>query len=122
MPVTFLQNINGQNFEFLYHLNRCGKQLILLPQVMFCLRQFSEIIEELCQKRWIDYIRKNSSNAAILNQLPNLEQFMFEPSRNQLNAVANVLVELQDCCQRHSKIDPFYLTNGKVKLTPLISY
>ena len=26
------------------------------------------------------------------------------------------------CCQRHSKIDPFYLTNGKVKLTPLISY
>ena len=97
MPVTFLQNINGQNFEFLYQLASCGKQLILLPQVMFCLRQFSEIIEELCQKRWIDYIRKNSSNASILNQLPNLEQFMFEPSRNQLNAVANVLVDLQDC-------------------------
>ena len=38
-----------------------------------------------------------SSNAPILNQLPNLEQFMFELSRNQLNAVANVLVELQDC-------------------------
>ncbi|MGE8648443.1 MAG: HNH endonuclease domain-containing protein [Acinetobacter sp.] len=97
MPVRFLQNINSQNFEFLYQLNHCGKQLILLPQVMYCLRQFSEIIEELCQKRWIDYIRKNSSNAPILNQLPNLEQFMFEPSRNQLNAVANVLVELQDC-------------------------
>ncbi len=97
MPVRYLQNINGQNFEFLYQLDRCGKQLILLPQVMFCLRQFSEIIEELCQKRWIDYIRKNSTNAPILNQLPNLEQFMFEPSRNQLNAVANVLVELQDC-------------------------
>lgn len=97
MPVRYLQNINGQNFEFLYQLDRCGKQLILLPQVMFCLRQFSEIIEELCQKRWIDYIRKNSSNAPILNQLPNLEQFMFEPSRNQLNAVANVLVELQNC-------------------------
>lgn len=97
MPVRYLQNINGQNFEFLYRLDQCGKQLILLPQVMYCLRQFSEIIEELCQKRWIDYIRKNSSNAPILNQLPNLEQFMFEPSRNQLNAVAYVLVELQDC-------------------------
>ena len=97
MPVRYLQNINGQNFEFLYQLDRCDKQLILLPQVMFCLRQFSEIIEELCQKRWIDYIRKNSSNASILNQLPNLEQFMFEPSRNQLNAVSTVLVELQDC-------------------------
>lgn len=64
---------------------------------MYCLRQFSEIIEELCQKRWIDYIRKNSSNAPILNQLSNLEQFMFEPNRKQLNAVANVLVELQEC-------------------------
>ena len=97
MPVRYLQNMNGQNFEFLFLLDQCRKQLILLPQVMFCLRQFSEIIEELCQKRWIDYIRKNSTNAPILNKLPNLEQFMFEPSRNQLNAVANVLVELQDC-------------------------
>lgn len=44
-----------------------------------------------------DYIRKNSTNAPVLNQLPNLEQFMFEPNRNQLNAVANVLVELQEC-------------------------
>ncbi|HRO79433.1 MAG TPA: HNH endonuclease domain-containing protein [Acinetobacter towneri] len=97
MPVRYLQNINGQNFEFLYRLEYSNKQLTLLPQVMYCLRQFSEIIEELCQKRWIDYIRKNSSNAPILNKLPNLEQFMFEPSRNQLNAVANVLVELQEC-------------------------
>lgn len=111
MPVRYLQNINGQNFEFLYQLDRCGKQLILLPQVMFCLRQFSEIIEELCQKRWIDYIRKNSSNASILNQLPNLEQFMFEPNRNQLNAVANVLVELQECkcfyCNKPVKKDNY---------------
>lgn len=97
MPVRYLQNINGQNFEFLYRLEYSNKQLTLLPQVMYCLRQFSEIIEELCQKRWIDYIRKNSTNAPILNKLPNLEQFMFEPSRNQLNAVANVLVELQEC-------------------------
>mgnify|MGYP002718206897 CR=1 FL=1 len=97
MPVVYLQNLNGQAVEFLYHLQDCKQSLKLLPKVMYCLRQFSEIIEELCQKRWIDYIRKNSSNAPILNQLPNLEQFMFEPSRNQLNAVANVLVELQDC-------------------------
>ena len=97
MPVRYLQNMNGQNFEFLYQFDQCGQQLSLLPQVMYCLRQFSEIIEELCQKRWIDYIRRNSTNAPILNQLPNLEQFMFEPSRNQLNAVASVLVELQEC-------------------------
>jgi hypothetical protein len=38
MPVRYLQNINGQNFEFIFQLNQCGKQLILLPQVMYCLR------------------------------------------------------------------------------------
>ena len=42
-------------------------------------------------------VSKNSSNAPILNKLPNLEQFMFEPNRNQLNAVARVLEELQQC-------------------------
>lgn len=111
MPVRYLQNCKSQNFEFLYQNEQCGKQLILLPQVMYCLRQFSEIIEELCQKRWMDYIRKNSSNAPILNQLPNLEQFMFEPSRNQLNAVANVLVDLQECkcfyCNKLMKKDNY---------------
>src|SRR5690606_36710470 len=90
MPVRYLQNINGQNFEFLYQLDRCGKQLILMPQLMFCLRQFREIIEQLCQKRWIGYIRKNSSNASLMNHLTNLDQFMLEPSRNSVNAVANV--------------------------------
>ena len=33
MPVRYLQNINGQNFEFLYQLDRCGKQLILLNKI-----------------------------------------------------------------------------------------
>lgn len=33
-----------------------------------------------------------------------------------------ILTSIPLYCQRHSKIDPFYLTNGKVKLTPLISY
>ncbi len=36
------------------------------------------------------------------------------------NGHSESMVEL--ACQRHSKIDPFYLTNGEVKLTPLISY
>lgn len=97
MPVVYLQNVNGQTHEFLYHLQDSKQQLILLPQVMYCLRQFSEIIEELCQKQWIDYIRANRQNLVVLDGLPDLNQFMFAPSRSQLNAVANVLVELQEC-------------------------
>lgn len=96
MPVVYLQNVNGQTHEFLYRLQDSKQQLILLPQVMYCLRQFSEIIEELCQKRWIDYIRANRQNLVVLDGLPDLNQFMFAPSRSQLNVVANVLVDLQE--------------------------
>lgn len=77
MPVQYLQNIQGQSHEFLYRLDLCSHKLLLLPNMMFCLRQFSEIIEELCQKKWIDYILLNKNNLMISNGLPNLAEFMF---------------------------------------------
>ena len=97
MPVVYLQNINGQTFEFLYHLNDSKEALQLLPKVMYCLRQFSEIIEELCQKRWIDFVRLNKQNLLVLDGLPDLDEFMFAPSRSQLGQVANFLIDLQEC-------------------------
>ena len=107
MPVTYLQNLKGQNIEFLYSLEDSRKQLILLPNVMYCLRQFSEIIEELCQKKWVDFVRLNKSNLLVLDGLPDLATFMFEPSRNQLRQVGEFLVDLQECkcfyCQKPIK-------------------
>ncbi|MFW1960523.1 HNH endonuclease [Acinetobacter johnsonii] len=97
MPVVYLQNLNGQTFEFLYRLHESKKSLQLLPKVMYCLRQFSEIIEELCQKRWIDFVRLNKQNLVVLDGLPNLDEFMFAPSRSQLGQVANFLIDLQKC-------------------------
>ena len=97
MPVVYLQNLNGQTFEFLYHLNDSQESLQLLPKVMYCLRQFSEIIEELCQKRWIDFVRLNKQNLVVLDGLPDLDEFMFAPSRSQLGQVANFLIDLQEC-------------------------
>lgn len=107
MPVTYLQNLKGQNVEFLYRLEDSQKQLILLPNVMYCLRQFSEIIEELCQKKWVDFVRLNKGNLFVLDGLPDLATFMFEPSRNQLRQVGEFLVDLQECkcfyCQKPIK-------------------
>lgn len=97
MFITYLQNLKGQNIEFLYYLEDCHKQLTLLPKVMYCLRQFSEIIEELCQKKWVDFVRMNKSNLLVLDGLPDLATFMFEPSRNQLRQVGEFLVGLQEC-------------------------
>lgn len=107
MPVNYLQNLKGQNVEFLYRLEDSQKQLVLLPNVMYCLRQFSEIIEELCQKKWIDFVRLNKGNLLVLDRLPDLATFMFEPSRNQLRQVGEFLVDLQACrcfyCQKPIK-------------------
>ena len=97
MPVVYLQNLNGQTVEFLYCLEDSKQSLKLLPKVMYCLRQFSEIIEELCQKRWIDFVRLNKQNLAVLDGLPDLDEFMFAPSRNQLGQVADFLIDLQQC-------------------------
>ena len=95
MPVVYLQNLNGQTVEFLYCLEDSKQSLKLLPKVMYCLRQFSEIVEELCQKRWIDYVRLNKHNLIVLDGLPDLNEFMFAPSRNQLGRVADYLIDLQ---------------------------
>mgnify|MGYP003495101929 FL=1 len=89
MPVVYLQNLNGQTVEFLYCLEDSKQSLKLLPKVMYCLRQFSEIVEELCQKRWIDFVRLNKHNLVVLDGLPDLDEFMFAPSRNQLGRVAD---------------------------------
>ena len=97
MPVVYLQNLNGQTVEFLYCLEDSKQSLNLLPKVMYCLRQFSEIIEELCQKRWIDFVRLNKQNLVVLDGLPDLDEFMFAPSRNQLGQVADFLIDLQQC-------------------------
>lgn len=80
MPVVYLRNLNGQTMEFLYSFEDSKQSLKLFPKVMYCLRQFSEIIEELCQKRWIDFVRLNK-NLVVLDGLPDLDEFMFTPSR-----------------------------------------
>lgn len=96
MPVTYLQNINGQTIEFLYRLEETKTHLILLPKVMYNLRHFSEIIDELCQKHWIDFVRLNKHNHLVLDGLPDLDEFLFSPNRNQLSQVASFLEKLQN--------------------------
>ncbi len=97
MPVVYLQNLNGYTVEFLYVLEHSKRQLNLLPKVMYNLRHFSEIIDELCQKSWIDFVRLNKNNHVVLDGLPDLDEFLFAPSRNQLGHVANFLIDLQGC-------------------------
>ena len=51
----------------------------------------------MSQKRWIDFVRLNKQNLVVLAGLPDLDEFMFAPSRNQLGQVADFLIALQEC-------------------------
>lgn len=96
-PIQRLQVINSVSVEFLYHYNDCTKtEITLLPNVMYCLRTFNIIIEELCQKSWVDAVRLNKSNLHLLDTLPDLDSFLFETNRNLLNKAQPILMELQD--------------------------
>ena len=97
MPVVYLQNFNGYTVEFLYRLEESKTRLNLLPKVMYLLRNFSEIIDDLCQRHWIDFVRLNKQNLVVLDGLPDLDEFMFAPNRNQLAQVAAFLHDLQKC-------------------------
>lgn len=95
-PVAHLQNIDSDHDEFLYSLRHSTQHLILLPKVAYCLRQFSGIIEELCQKAWMDHIRLNKKNGVVLSDLPDLETFLFKNNRSSLGKVTDVLKEIQN--------------------------
>ena len=96
-PLIRLQTINRANVEFLYRLEDCTNDaLTLLPDVMFCLRSFNIIIEELCQKAWVDCVRLNKENSFLLDSLPDLDTFLFEANRKQLISIQPLLIELQE--------------------------
>lgn len=96
-PIERLQEIGGKTVPFLYHPNHYNKKgLLLLPKVMYSLRQFSSLIEELCQKKWMDSISLYKKNAHLLNGIQNLQQFLFEYDRNQLTKIVPILKDIQD--------------------------
>lgn len=96
-PLERLQIINRVPIEFLYRYADCSSsELSLLPNVMHCLRSFNVIIEELCQKAWTDNVRLNKHNNHLLDNLPDLDTFLFESNRNQLQKAYPILQEIQD--------------------------
>ena len=96
-PIRRLQTINKESFEIIYPLKEYKKkQIRLYPTAFYSLKQFSTIIEELCQKKWIDTLQGFSKNMPILQGLPNLEAFLFQSNRIPLTKTVPILKEIQD--------------------------
>lgn len=97
-PIKLLQNIGNQNCEFIYRVDEVDRENVyLLPNAGYCLQQFHEIIEELCIKRWIDFLRANKNNHIVFDEdIHDLEAFLFSPNRSVLKEIGKVLLPLQD--------------------------
>lgn len=93
-PLTYLQNFGGGTDEFLYDRPTRGK-VRLKPGVMYCLRRFQPLVQQLARSHWIDHVRGNRQNRAILGDVDDLESFLFSTSRQSLVAMGQGLLELE---------------------------
>jgi 5-methylcytosine-specific restriction endonuclease McrA len=98
MPLWRLQILRRQEVHFLYVAGPAAS-IRLLPGVMYNLRRFHGLLQQLARSAWISHIRANPQNMAIIGQASDLEQVLFGTDRACLAVARPVLREIQsDAC------------------------
>lgn len=92
MPLRYLQNFGGQTDEFLFRRTHGGIEL--LPGVAYCLRRFYPLVQQLSRFHWIEHLKSNKRNHAILGEAGDLEDFLFATSRQSLALIGHSLRKL----------------------------
>lgn len=92
-PLTYLQNFGGSRDEFLFDRSPRGA-IRLKPGVSYCLRRFYPLIQHLARNHWIAHIKDNRLNVKVLGEADDLEDFLFETSRQSLEAISVELRKL----------------------------
>jgi hypothetical protein len=95
MPLWRLQVLRRQEVPFLY-IPGTGPYIKLLPGVMFNLRRFHGLLQQLTRAAWTNHIRTNPRNAVLLGDANDLEDVLFGTDRASLAHARPVLRELQD--------------------------
>ena len=95
-PVFHIQNLGGIKDQFLFESG--SENITLLPGVSFCLRRFQPLIQQLARSHWVDHIKRNKQNIALLGQDNDLESFLFETSRQSLVIVQTGLRKISNKC------------------------
>lgn len=84
-PITYLQNLGGHTDSFLFQMERGAVRL--LPGVTYCLRRFQPLVNQLARTHWIQHIKDNRRNFALLGEHDDLESFLFETPRQTLAVI-----------------------------------
>ena len=95
-PVFHIQNLGGIRDQFLFESGL--DSITLLPGVSYCLRRFQPLVQQLARSHWIDHIKRNKQNIAMLGQDNDLEAFLFETSRQSLFIVQTGLRKISNKC------------------------
>lgn len=91
-PIQRIQNLGGEQVRFLFDVKSSGVEL--LPGVAYCLRQFQPLIQQLSRHYWIDHIKRNKRNSAVIGEDGDLESFLFERDRRSLEVLRSGLGKL----------------------------
>jgi len=70
--------------------------VMLKAGVMYCLRRFQPLIQLLCRGHWVNHIKHNRLNHALLGSSDDLASFLFETDRKSLQLIGNRLKRLAD--------------------------
>lgn len=98
MPLGRLQTIEGHVDDFLYSnqgWDAEGGAIRLRPGIPLALRTFHGLIVALCRDRWVQHLRRIPHNQLLIGEKLDLYQFLFESSRDTLEAYRAVLHEHQ---------------------------
>jgi hypothetical protein len=113
MPLWKLQTVGAERLDFLYENLDRGTRFTLKPGVVYCLRNFYELLRDLIEGAWVRFVQK--LNAERLGTLSDLGLFLFGQARSGLDAYRSILFDVQKgvClyCQkplaRQTQVDHF---------------
>jgi 5-methylcytosine-specific restriction endonuclease McrA len=95
-PVKYLQNLGGTTEPFLYRRERGA--IVLKPGVVYCLRRFQPLVQQLARSHWIGHVKDNKRNTPMLGHADDLESFLFETPRQALALIGSGLRRLSPRC------------------------
>lgn len=95
-PIFYIQNFEGETDAFMFEI--IPDAIILKEGISFCFRRFQPLIQKLSRIQWLDHIKRNKQNSDVLGDSGELENFLFDTSRQSLNLVRNELMKLTDRC------------------------
>jgi 5-methylcytosine-specific restriction endonuclease McrA len=112
-PLWKLQTVGREKLEFLYQDLGTKSHITLRPGVVYCCRNFCELLRDLIEGAWVRFIQK--LNADRLGSLSDLGTFLFGQARSSLDAYRPILFDVQKgvClyCQkpllRQTQVDHF---------------